>query len=143
MSLADLRAFITERLQLLDETLDVSPGSPADVRVIQPMLRRLGTDPFTVDIGVFLQDRINQEFPDAATKEGDAITDLLIKIGMLLWDPIVREIQRIRNSLSFRDASILTTDEAEALGANLFATRNRGDFARGPARLYFAQPQFV
>jgi hypothetical protein len=143
MSLADLQAFITERLQIMDETLDVSPGSPADVRVIQPLLRRLGTDPFTVDIGTFLQERINQEFPDAATKEGDAITDLLIKMGVLLWNPIVREIQRVRNALSFRDAAILTTDEAEALGANLFATRNRGDFARGRARLYFAQPQVV
>jgi hypothetical protein len=141
MALADLENFVVERLRVLDENQDLTPGSPADVQVIQPLLRRLGSDPFTIDLGTFLQEKLNQEFPELATKEGDAITDLLIKTAMVLWDPIVRENQRIRNSLSFRDPSILTTDEAEALGANLFATRNTGDLARGPARIYFAAPQ--
>lgn len=141
MALSDLEVFIKERLAVFDETMDLSPGAPIDAQVIQPILRRLGTDPFSVDMGTFIETRLLQEFPDLAIKSGDAITDLLEKPNIVLWDPIVREIQRIKNSISFRDSSILTKDEADALGANLFAERNRGDFSTGPARLYFAAPQ--
>lgn len=143
MALADLEAFLQERAAAFDSTLDLSSGSPFDSSVIQPTLRRLGTDPFTVDMGVFLQDRINQEFPNLATKEGDALTDLLLKTAVVLWDPIVRENFRIRQNLSFRDPTLLTLDEAESLGANLFAERNKGSLARGVGRVYFAQPQNI
>jgi len=143
MALSDLEVFIQERAAAYDENLDTSSGSPFDVQVIQPILRRLGTDPFTVNFQLFAQERLNQEFPDLATKEGDAITDLLIKTNTVLWDPILREIQRVQNSLSFRDPTTLTLDEAEALGANLFSERNRGTFSRGQGRLYFAQPQSI
>lgn len=143
MAVFDLQVFIQERLRALEESMDVSSGSPADIQVIQPLLRRLGTDPYTVDLAVFLNDRLKQAFPELATDEGDAITDLLIKPAVLLWDPFVREIFRIRNSLSFKDPTTLTTDEAEALGANLFSERERGDFTRGSIRVYFAQPRTV
>lgn len=143
MATSDLQVFLQERIRAFDETLDVTPGSPADNQIIQPVLRRLGTDPFTVDLGLFISTRLAQEFPAMATKDGDAITDLLIKPATLLWDPFVREVFRIRNGLSFRDPTILTTDEADALGANLFATRNTGNLSYGVARSYFAQPQGI
>lgn len=143
MAVRDLQIFIQERFRAFDEGMDISPGSPADLQVIQPILRRIGTDPFTVDLAVFLNDRLKQAFPELATNEGDAITDLLIKPATLLWDPFVREVFRIRNSLSFKDPTTLTTEEAEALGANLFSDRERGDFARGITRVYFAQPRTV
>ncbi len=141
MAQLDLQTFLQERAAIFDETLDVSLGSPFDLTVIQPLLRRLGTDPFTVDFQTFALTRLAQEFPDMATKEGDAITDLLIKPMSIFLDPIIREITRIRNGLSFRDPDILTVDEAEALGANLFSERNTGQLSRGTARIYFAQPQ--
>lgn len=141
MGLADYEVFIRERLNVWDETLDVSEGSPIDRQVIQPLLRRLGTDPFTVDMSTFIVERLAQEFPDLATTDGDAVSDLLAKPAMLLWDPLIREIQRVKNMLSFRDAAALTLDEAEALGANIFAERDRGNYARGIGRLYFAQAQ--
>lgn len=143
MALADLQAFLQERLAAFDETIDLTPGSPADTQVVQPTLRRLGSDPFTIDMGVFLQDRLNQEFPDLPTKEGDALTDLLIKPAILLWDPLIRENFRIRQQMSFRDATIMTLDEAEALAANLFSERNKGTSSRGASRLYFARPQSI
>jgi hypothetical protein len=143
MATFDLQVYIQERLRAFDESMDVAPGSPVDIQVIQPMLRRLGTDPFTVDLAVFLSDRLKQAFPEMATDEGDAITDLLIKPALLLWDPIVREIFRVRSCQSFKDPQALTTDEADALGANLFSDRERGDFARGTGRLYYAQPRSV
>lgn len=141
MAVFDLQQFLQERAVQFDETLDVSSGSPFDTQVIQPVLRRLGTDPFTVDLAVFLQDRLKQAFPEMATDEGDALTDLLIKPAVLLWDPFVREVFRIRASLSFQDPNSLTTDEAEALGANLFSDRRTGNITKGSARVYFAQPR--
>lgn len=141
MAQSDLETFILERASAFDETLDVSSGSPFDVQVVQPILRRLGTDPFTVNFSLFAQERLNQEFPDLATKEGDAVSDLVIKTNSVLWAPIIREIQRVQNNLSLRDPTILTLDEAEALGANIFSDRDRGTFTKGQARIYFAQPQ--
>lgn len=139
----DLEVFIKERAAQFDETLDVSDGSPFDTRVIQPILRRVGVDPFSTDVELFIQDRMNQEFPDLVTKAGDGITDLLIKPLRLLLDPIVRENARIKRSLSFKDPELLTTEEADALGGNLFAVRETGNLSRVPARIYFSSPQTI
>lgn len=141
MALRDLEAFIRQRTAVFDPNLDTNPGSPYDSKVIQPLLRRVGTDPFTVDMQTFLDARLRQAYPDMAIGDGDAITDLFIKPASLLWDPIVREIARIRQNLSFQDPNTLTVEESEALGANLFAEREQGDFARGTARIFFAQAQ--
>jgi hypothetical protein len=143
MALSDLEIFLQERLSAWDSNVDISPGSPIDTSVIQPLLQRLGSDPFTMDLAAFMQDRLAQEYPELASKEGDAITDLLVKPLLLLWDPIIREIQRIKNSQSFKNADILTTEEAESLGANIFAKRDTGNFARGIARVYVAQAQHL
>jgi hypothetical protein len=143
MALADLQAFIDQCLSNVDPTLDLSPGSPYDVGVVQPILQRLGTDPFTVDIGLFIQTTLNQQFPDMPTSEGDAFTDLFIKAAVVLWNPIVREITRVANNLSFQNPQILTVAEAQALGANLFATLDQGNLATGVVRVYFAQPQNI
>lgn len=143
MALTDLAQFLVERLQAFDPTIDTSSGSPADEKVIQPVLRRLGSDPYSVDLGLFAQERLNQAFPELATHEGDAITDLLIKGGTLLWSPIVREVVRVKQNASLADPSVLVRDEAVALLANVFAKPPDGARARGQARLYFAQPQNV
>ena len=100
------------------------------------MLRRIGTDPFTVDASSFIVERLTQEFPDLAASDGDAVSDLLTKPALLLWDPIIREIQRVKNMLSFRDPATLTLDEVESLGANIFSDRDRGNTARGVTRLF-------
>lgn len=143
MALRDIEAFIRERAARFDPNLDLAPGSPFDVQLIQPLVRRLGTDPFSVDLSTFLDARLRQAFPDMALDEGDALTDLIIKPNTLLWDPIVREIIRVRQNLSFKDPTILTVEEAESLGANLFAERRTGQFARGMSRIFFSQPQNI
>lgn len=143
MAIRDFEAFLRERAARFDPNLDLSPGSPFDIQVIQPAVRRLGIDPFSVDLSTFLDARLRQAFPDMALDEGDAITDLLVKPNTLLWDPIVREITRVQRGLSFKDPSTLTVEEAEALGANLFAERNVGARARGATRVFFAQPQNI
>ena len=141
MALLDFEVFIKERLAVFNPSLDLSRGSPIDSQVIQPLLRRIGTDPFTLDASTFIVERLSQEFPDIANSDGDAVSDLLVKPALLLWDPIIREIQRIKNSLSFKDPSTLTLEEADALGANIFARRSTGSYAVGVGRIYFSQPQ--
>jgi len=143
MAVRDIEAFVRERAARYDSNIDLSSGSPFDTQVIQPLVRRLGTDPFTVDISAFLESRLRQAFPDMALDEGDAMVDLLVKPVTLLWDPVVREISRVKQNLSFQDPTVLNLEEAEALGANLFAERTQGVLARGVGRLSFAQPQSV
>lgn len=142
MALQDFEVFLREAIASVDETIDVSPGSPFDARVIQPVLRRVGTDPFTVDLPTFVTQRLTEAFPELATGDGDAISDL-VKVFMILLDPLVRETQRVKNGQSFKDPEILTAEEADSLGANLFADRRHGEFARCTFRIYFAQPQKI
>lgn len=143
MALNDLEAFLRQRAVLFDPNLDVNPGSPFDTQLIQPLLRRIGPDPFSSDLTTFIHDRLVQAFPDLATGEGDSITDLLNKPSSLLWEPIVREIVRVRRNLSFNDPSTLTEVEADALGANSFSVRRTGEFARGVSRVFFKSPQNI
>ena len=105
MAVRDFEAFIRERASIYDPNLDTNPGAPFDVQVVQPMVRRLGSDPFTVDVSTFISERMLQAFPDLANQEEDAITDLLNKPATLLWDPIVREVFRVRQNHSFADPS--------------------------------------
>jgi hypothetical protein len=141
MGLADFEVYVQERIRAWDETVDLSSGSPIDSQVIQPIIRRLGTDPFTMDAAAFIYDRLAQEHPEIAVGVGDATADLLIKQALMLWDPIIREIKRVSAMLSFKDPYILNTTEAEALGANLFTERGKGKYSKGVVRIYFSQPQ--
>lgn len=143
MAIRDLEAFLRQRATDFDPSLDVSPGSPYDAKVIQPLIRRNGIDPFTVDLLTFATTRLKQLFPKLATDDGDNITDLLIKPVTLLWDPVVRENTRVRRGLSFADPTTLTLEEADALGGNFFIPRRRGQLSKGPARIFFATPQNV
>lgn len=143
MAVRDIQAFMRQKALLFDPNLDVSPGSPFDVRVIQPLVRRLGTDPFTVDVTTFINERMAQAFPDLALSEGDALTDLLAKPASLLFDPLVRETRRVARTQSFQDPASLTEEEADALGANFYSPRRVGNLSRGRGRILFAQPQSV
>jgi len=141
MALSDFESYIRSRLLEWSPSLDVTSGSPIDQKVVQPLLRRVGTDPFTVDAYTFIITRLSEAFPDLAIGNGDAIEDLVIKAVLLLWDPLIREIERVKASRSFASPSLLTVEEAEELGSTFFVPRDTGDTARGPARIYFAQPQ--
>lgn len=143
MAVRDLEAFMRQSAAAYDSTLDTTPGSPYDVQVIQPLLQRIGIDPFTVDLETFLVSRLQQAYPLMATGEGDNITDLLIKPNTLLWDPIVREIGRVKRNLSFQNPETLTNDEADSLGGNFFVPRQRGSFSKGTGRIYFSTPQQI
>jgi hypothetical protein len=143
MAVRDIEAFLRQAAANFDPNLDTNPGSPFDTKIIQTLVRRIGTDPFSVDLSTFLSTRLQQAYPKLATDEGDNLTDLLIKPITLLWDPVVRENTRVRRGLSFNDPSTLTLEEADSLGGNFFIPRRRGRFSRGRARIIFGKPQDV
>jgi hypothetical protein len=143
MSLKDFEAFIRERLGIWDPTIDVTPGSPVDSELIQPLLSRIGTDPFATNLPLFMRERLAQEFPENAVQEGYALSDIVVKPMELLSDPLVREINRVSLVQSFRDPSLLSVEEAEALAANLFSNRKKGTLSSGTGRAYFSSPRSV
>ena len=143
MALRDYEAFLRERLQIWDPNVDVSPGSPIDVEVIQPLLGRIGNDPFSSNLPLFIRERLAQEWPNMNTSEGSALVDLLVKGSELIFDPVVRETNRIALSQSLKDPELLTTEEADALAANTFSNRTRGELAVGKVRVRYGSPRGV
>lgn len=139
----DLKNFIENLLAGYDPTIDLSPGSPAETQIVQPILDRFADDPFSVDIPTFVRDRFLQEFPDLAADNGGQLEDLLTNPLQLILEPFKREIESVKNNQSTINADIMADSEADALGANFFEPREEGDFSGGAVRLYFAAPVTV
>jgi hypothetical protein len=140
MATADLQSFLEDRLRALDPSIDLDPGSPAQIEFIAPVLTRLGTDPFETDVLTFITDRFAQEFPDLYSGDPQVINDVFVKPLRILLDPFKREINTIKQNQSFIDPSLLSDDDANALAANTFSTRNAGGFATGVVRIFFPNP---
>jgi hypothetical protein len=143
MALADIRSFLEDRLSALDPSIDLDPGSPAQVQFIEPILTRLGVDPFETDVESFLTDRFSQEFPTVYAEDPSAVRDVFVKPLILFLTPFKREIQTIKRNQSLVDPSVLSDSEADALAANVFAERSTGGFSRGVARIFFPNPAGV
>lgn len=143
MATAELRTFIEDRLRVLDSSLDLSPGSPAQTEFIDPVIEYLGTDPFETDIDKFMTDRLSQEFPDIFAGDPSAYRDFFIKPLIIFLEPFKRETQSIKRNQSLRDPSLLSDDDADALVANWFDSRNTGGYAQGTVRTYFTNPTNV
>jgi hypothetical protein len=127
MATADLQTFIEDRLRATFPTVDLAAGSPAQVSFVQPLLQKLGTDPFDTDIDRFAGDP-------------SAIRDTFVKPLILLLEPFKREVQAIKQNKSLLDPSLLSDDDADALVANVFDYRTSGRFATGVARIFFQNP---
>ena len=140
MATADLQAFIEDRLRAVFPTIDLSAGSPAQVSFVQPLLKRLGTDPFDTDIDSFILDRYRQEFPNEFAGDPSVIRDTFIKPLLLILEPLKREIQAIKRNQSLSDPTVLSDSDADALVANVFDYRTSGRFSTGVARLFFQNP---
>lgn len=136
----DLQQFIEERLLLFDPDVDLSDGSPAQVTVVDPIVRRYASDPFEIDVETFIRTRLRQELPDLSSEEGDTLADLLVKPMRVLLDPIVREVTFLRNNKSLASPELLAPAEADSLMGNLFVARTRGALSVGVVRLYFNAP---
>ena len=139
----DLQNFLETRLLALDPTIDLSPSSPAQTEVIGPTLSRFSDDPFVTDIPAFIKDRMLQEYPDLAADNGGLLEDILTKPLQMLLEPFKREIALTRLGQSAQNASLMSDDEADALGANWFESRDEGKTSSGGVRLYFSAPSTV
>lgn len=136
----ELRNFIEGRLLAYDPGIDLSPNSPAQLKIVEPTIKRFGIDPFSTDIPTFIRDRMIQEFPDMAADDGGMIEDILSKPFQLLMEPFKREIELVKIGSSLVNAGIMSEEEADSLGANWFSDRDTGDYSSGPVRLYYSQP---
>jgi hypothetical protein len=139
----DLQNFVENLLTAYDPTIDLSPGSPAETQIVQPILDRFSDDPFSVDIPTFLRDRLTQEFPDLAADNGGQLEDLMTNPLQLFLEPFKREIQSVKINQSVLNATLMADAEADALGANFFENREAGNLSGGAVRLYFAAPVTV
>lgn len=140
MASADLKVYIESRLQALDPTIDLTPGSPAQIQFIEPLLTKLGTDPIETNIDAFLTDRFLQEFPDIYSGDPSAVRDTFINPLILFLEPFKREIQTLKINQSLKDPTLLSDEDADALVANVFDERDTGGFAVGVGRILFSQP---
>lgn len=143
MATVDLQKFLEDRLTVLDPTIDLSPGSPAQVQFIDPVITYLGTDPLETDIKAFILDRFAQEYPDIFSGDPGVVADTFIKPLILMLEPFKREIQSIKRNQSLKDPTLLSDDDADALVANVFDERTTGGMAGGLARVYFSNPTNV
>lgn len=143
MALSDIKAFLIDLLFRYDPDLDVSEGSRAQSELIDPILARIGGDPFDDDIEAFIRTRVQQVFPNLAITEADEFTDLVIDPMRVLLEPITREIQLVKLRHSLANINRLSDDEVDALMGNFFEARQGGGYATGPVRAYFAAPQTI
>jgi bifunctional DNA-binding transcriptional regulator/antitoxin component of YhaV-PrlF toxin-antitoxin module len=141
--LEDLALFMQEKMQEVDPSVDTTPGSPFYSGVIQPLLDRLGPDPYLTPIRDFIVSKLQSELPDTVVADGEPLDDLVAKPMQILMAPLRRQIQNVSLQQSFANSASLNSREADNLGANFFVRRVRGASSIGVARLYFNAPQYV
>lgn len=143
MDLDELKAFMNERIRVAFPGTDVDPGSPFDTQVVQPLLTRLGPDPYETSLRDLALARLRTEFPSLVIQDGEPIDDLVIKTSQVLHEPFRRQIAKVSRQLSLAQPETLNEREADNLGGNFFVRRRLGGFSVGAGRLFFTAPQFA
>ena len=143
--LEDLRLFLQEKLQEYDSTIDTSLGSTFDSTVIQPLINRIGPDPYITDIVSFIHGRLRGEFESSelVLQDGEPIDDLVVRPNRVLLEAFRRQIRLIALGQSLANPELLNEKEADNLAANFFVRRRLGGYSTGIARLYYTAPQFA
>ena len=143
--LEDLRLYLQERVREYDSTIDTGLGSTFDSTVIQPLINRIGPDPYITDIVDFIHGRLRGEFDSSelVLQDGEPIDDLVIRPNRVLLEAFRRQIRLVALNQSLANPELLNEKEADDLASNFFVRRNQGGFSVGPARLYYTAPQFA
>jgi len=137
-SLDTLRNFIKDRLRAYDPSLDTSDGSAATTEVVDPIIARLGTQPFDLDTKIFIQQRITELYPNVFTL--GELEDLFINPLLTILDPVIQEENRIAIGQSLNNLALMSDEEVDDLVANSFEQREPGGFASGYVRCYYQAP---
>ena len=143
MAEKDLKALIEECLRSLDPTVSLSPGSPAQTKVVSRILNFVGADPFSTDFLSYAQLRIAETYPQLAQEPGDPLSELLITPGTALLEPIAREVWNVRLRQDLSNLDYHTEESLDAAVSNLYIERNPGEYALGTVRVYFAAPRYA
>lgn len=144
MAQSDIRIFLQDLLVRYQPDIDLSEGSRAQTEVIEPILGRIGTDPFDTDIETFVRERVTQAFPTLSIAQTQALDDTLISPMRVLLEAIVREINLVKlRQSAVSNAERLGDDEVDAAMANFFESRKAGGYARGTVRVWFSAPTTV
>ncbi len=138
-SLDTLRDFIKGRLAAYDPSIDISDGSPATTEVVDPIIARLGTQPFDLDTKTFIEQRIAETYPNIFTI--GEIEDLFVNPLLTIIEPLIQEEQRIAIGQSLNNIDLLADEEVDDLIANSFEQRENGGFASGFIRCYYPSPR--
>ena len=136
--MANLETFLQELLGSYLPGYSTEEGGVLHQRIIQPVLERVGEGALTTDVNDFLKARLLEEFPQAATEAGDAITDILIHAAGLFFEAYRVELAQVAASQKLSGA--LTLDDATALAANWYVTPITGVRATTFVRVEFARP---
>jgi hypothetical protein len=140
MATVETKEWIEERLRAADPDIDLTEGSPWQEQVVEAVVRRYTPDPFEMDLEKFISTRLSQEFPTLNTREGSGLIDGIVKPANILLDPIIREVQVMKQNQSLADPAILSPSDADSLVANLFVSRDTGGLSTGTVRAYFNAP---
>lgn len=143
MAQSDIETFLTDLLLRYDPSIDLTDGSRAQVMLVDPILARIGTDPFDSDIETFVEQRVTQTFPNMSIADTQVVNDVLISPMRVLMEAIVREVKLVKLRQSVANAERLGDDEVDALMANFFEARQQGGYSRGVVRIYFSAPVTV
>jgi hypothetical protein len=136
--MANLETFLQELLGNYLPGYSIEEGGVLHQRIIQPILDRVGEGALTTDVNAFLKARLLEEFPEAATEAGDALTDILIHATGLFFESYRRELAEIAQAQSL--AGALTLEDATALAANWYVVPKTGTRASTFVRVEFARP---
>lgn len=144
MAQSDIRIFLNDLLLRYQPDIDLSEGSRAQTELIQPILGRIGTDPFDTDIETFVRERVTQAFPNLSIAQTQVLDDTLISPMRVLMEAVVREVKLVKlRQSAVANAERLGDDEVDAAMANFFESRKAGGYARGSVRVWFSAPTTV
>lgn len=143
MSLSETQAFLEDLLRRYDPGVDLTEGSRAQTEIVQPILNRIGLDPFDEDIQTFIREVIRQENSGLAISELDEINDTVVNPMRVIIEPLVREVKLAKLRSYLNNAENLSDDEVDALLGNEFASRRGGGYSRGVVRVFFPAAQSV
>lgn len=136
-----LKQYMRERVLSLDPSADVEDGSAYDSEVFSPILDYLGDSPYDAGIVEFIRARLRGYDPvGGEVDEADALMDLAVKPLAHVLDPLVMELNRLRNHQALTRPDLHTRESASALGSNWFVEMDDGDYTTGIVRLYFRAP---
>lgn len=138
-----LQDFVEQRLRALDPSIDLSPGSPAQTQLVQPLLDFMGADPFSMPVQTFIQDRMAQEYPSLDGGPYSGVQDVAIKGSIPALGALRTQVDLVRRRQSVANPASLTEDDVDALVANWYVSRREGEKVRARVRVYYPSPRSV